>query len=197
MDSKAVAFAVAAVILIGLGAALFFFAEEEEPERIPTTYNGYFFVQENGLWVTEWRGRDGQRFTVRLNYHPSSVEDIPIEGEVSSNFTNSQLVFVTHDPREGGLGHVALATAEVSVTLASVFERDLVAACTQNVTEACASRPIVGCDSTNAAVLYIKESDRSFVELDDNCVTIHGRDEGLIQAAEKAIYVWYDIIQSS
>lgn len=190
--------AVAAVVVIVGGLLLL---SRESSDNPAMTYNGFVFENYGGLWHTEWERTEAegnrtvrQRYTIRLNFNPKQVEDVPVTGQISERFTTSQLVFITHDPAEQGLGHVALATTEVSLALVNVFDRELVAACTRNETMACSNRPIVGCDNTNVGVIYFTGEGPAEVQLDDNCVILHGEGEEIVRAAEKAIYQWYGII---
>ena len=86
-DTKAFLGVVAVMVVL---TAVVVLLQDRTPEdsQSTMTYNGFTFTRELGLWTTQWQ-RDGQVYNVRLNYNPNEVEDIPVIGSVSSNFTRS------------------------------------------------------------------------------------------------------------
>jgi hypothetical protein len=159
------------------------------------TYNGFEFRNVGGLWRTAWE-RDGQPYELDFRYNPSEVEDIPVEGSIDHRF-QLQATYLTFDPSEGETkdnSQVALAAIEISRKLVDPFERDVVAACTRNETEACASRPIMKCSDTNNSIIYLKQAAEAKIILSGNCVTLQGAGDGIVRAADRALFDWLGII---
>ena len=191
---NSIGFAITAGILIIMAAALIAYTafKKTAPEYETVEYNGFVFEHYGGLWNTQWQfGK--KLFNVRLHYNPYDVENVTVKGEIGENFSQQE-IFITHDPALSGLGDVAIAAAEISLTLANAFDIVPVAACTRNETDACAARPIVTCSSTNHSVIYIRQSNETAIELNGMCATISGSGTELLRAAEKSIYIWYRII---
>lgn len=159
-------------------------------------YNGFEFVKSGNFWFTEWKRADGTEYSLEFRNSPWDVEGIKVVGSVDERFSKWPYVFITHDPTDEttrATSFVALAASNLASVLTNVFERDVIGACAENVTEACATRPVATC-STNASIIYLKVSNETGVFLDGNCATIQGYEEGLTKAADKAIYQWLGII---
>jgi len=197
---KAVITAVISVaIIIALGILLAIYLKHvfsAKPPKLETQdYNNFVFTKNSETsWITKWE-RDNLTYTLEFRHPPWEVENITVTGAVDWRF-QKPYVFVTFDPTEGEsreTAFVALAAHDVSAML-PVFLRTPIAACTQNLTEACSTRDIVTC-STNASVIYLKTSNETGIFLDGNCATFQGMDEGITMAADKALYQWLGIIK--
>ena len=193
----------AALAAVGLIVALLFGISSSEPSAPPpaideserNVFNGYEFEQSEGVWVTKW-AREGQVYNLWFRFRPEDVTDVPVEGRTDERF-QSRSTYVTFDAVPGRSAENAfLATAafDVSNKFVSVFGRNVTAACTANETEACASRPIVTCGSTNSSVVYVRISPETKVIRDGNCVTLQGSGENLSRAVDRALYEWLRII---
>ncbi len=187
-------------VILGILLALFslkFFLKPKLPFPY-YTYNGFEFYQYGGLWNTQWQ-RGNNLYDVHIRYGPRESEDVPFYAGFDVSFNPQGMLFLTHDPKESGLGYVALASAEISFTLSQVFNVTPIAACTQNTTEACYTRPIVNCEiSPENAVIYLKEIEdpsQTSISVNGNCMLIQGNKEELVRAVDKVIWIWYGIIK--
>lgn len=185
--------AVLALIVVG---TVFFYNRFMKPEPIEEenvyTWNNYEFRKSGDLWITEIQVGN-KILTLPLHYNPHEVRAVYIGGLLNESFNEGPL-YITFDPTEENLTQIALATAELSMNLAQGINRELIAACSKNVTEACASRPIVDCDSEDKSVIYLMHSDNPFVQFEDNCIVIRGEGEDLVKAVDKLLYYWYGFI---
>lgn len=181
------------ILVINIQKITDFFAKEEVPLPDDYYYNGKFhFVNDGGLWKTEIIF--GNKFiNIPLHYSPRDLENVSIEGEVDSRFINSSRLYITFDPGES-IGYIALATAELTLNLVQGMNIGVVAACTTNSTEACYSRPIVACNSTDAGVIYIKESKEPKIIMDGNCITVQGKGTHLVRAVDRLLLKWYRVM---
>lgn len=199
-DSKSTLyFIVAVVVLLAIGAAIFFMSKNpsENTDYQKVTYNGFEFElhPDVGLWSTQWQN-EGQVYNLRLHYNPYQVENVSISGDEGWN-AGSQ-TFLTFDPEGKELRYVALAATELALSLQNTFGITPIAACTVNATGTeCASRPIVNCTSMpeNSSVIYVRSSGPAEVILEGSCATMQGDGIEVVRAAEKAIYQWYGIIR--
>ena len=160
------------------------------------SYKGFEFYQYGGLWNTQWQ-RGTSVYDVHIRYGPREAESIRILTGENSTFNPNGKLYITHDPKEFGLGYVALASAELSLTLSQAFNVTPIGACTFTMSQ-CAGSPIVTCDNADGAVIYLKEveqPDQTAVILNGNCMTIQGNKEELMRAADKVIWIWYGIIK--
>jgi hypothetical protein len=156
------------------------------------TVNGFVFEYYGGLWNTQWQLKD-QIFNLRLHYNPQQVEDIKLEGQADARF-NQPHTFITFDPGEENLSYVALSAAELSMSMVNVFNITPVAACSENLTDACSNRPIVNCNNTNASVIYFKSGQPTKLDFRGNCLMIQGQGTELLRATERFLYAWYRIL---
>lgn len=186
---------IAALFIVGL-FAIFFISKYifSEGKKIPSyTYNGFEFVKMQGLWHTNWQ-RENEIFSVHLRYGPKESEDIPLLGvEEDEKFNVTDELYITFDPGLS-LRYVALAASELSLNLLKVFDMKPIGACNKNLTTACHDRPIITCDNTDEAVVYLKEEAPTKITLRSNCIIIQGEGEELVRAADKVIWIQYGII---
>ncbi|MEK6854515.1 MAG: hypothetical protein AABX60_04215 [Nanoarchaeota archaeon] len=190
--------AVGVIVVIGFFMAKYVISLVTSDDKGAGTrdYNGFEFVKRGNTWFTEWE-RGGIIYSLEFRHSPWEVENIPVRGSVDARFQLSY-IFITHDPTNESsraTAFVALAAADLATMLKGVFERaGVAAACTANITDACADRPIVTC-STNASVIYLKVSNETGISLNGNCVTIQGYEEGLTMAVDKGLYQWLGIVK--
>ncbi|GEM_PF-2111947 len=196
-DNSTRYFLIIAAVIVVLTVAFFSMRAMKPEQKYETvTYNGFVFEQYAGLWNTQWK-QDKQVFNLRLHYNPYQVENVSIIGD--EGWSARENMFITFDAEDGEkFSYTALAAAELSLSLNNAFGITPVAACTENVTTGCASRPIVGCGNStgNTSVIYLKAGTPTSITLIGNCATIQGSDEEMLRAAEKAIYQWYGIIRA-
>src|SRR3989344_275323 len=184
------------VILAIFGIVMYFSMREVKnptPDRLE--YNGFVFLHYADLWNTEWQ-RDNNLYSIHFHYSPLEAESVPIlqRNPLDERF-DQPTYYMTFDPLANNTEYFKVAVGELHLTLIKVFGRDLVAACTGNVTGACYKRPIITCDnSTQGAVFYLKQSGEPSIILDGNCVTITGEDKELVRAVDRLLYHWYRII---
>ena len=181
------------MLVINMHKITTFFAKEEIPLPDDYYYKGKFhFVKDGGLWKTEITF--GNKFiNIPLHYSPRDLENVSLEGEVDSRFINSSKLYITFDPRDN-IGYVALATSELSLNLVQGMNIGVIAACAANSTEACYSRPIVTCNSTDNGVIYIKEAKEPKIIMDGNCITLQGKGTHLVRAVDRLLLKWYRIM---
>lgn len=155
-------------------------------------WNNYEFRKSGELWITEIQV--GEKLIVMpLHYTPHDARSVYIGGLLNESF-NEGPIYITFDPTEENLTYVALATAELSINLAQGINRELIAACALNVTEACAHRPIVDCDSEDKSVIYLMHGPTPFVQFEQNCIIITGEGDYLVRAVDKLLYYWYGML---
>lgn len=186
-------FLIAAGFLILL-TIIFFVTRQvaHEPKYETMTYNGFKFVKIGPLWYFQWQ-EDSQLYNVPLRYNPKEVVDVPVTGVYDERFQQSD-IYLTFDPAESGLSYIALSASELSISLSTVMGINIIAACTSNTTEACWDRPIITCDNTDKAIIYLREAPEAKIVLAGNCVVVQGKDIELLRAVDKLLYLWYKII---
>jgi hypothetical protein len=190
---------IAVILVLGLLIAYFgikFFSGNQHPSAVTREHNGFVFTKLANSWSTQWE-RDNLTYTLEFRHPPWEVENITETGQVDMRF-QTPYMYITYDPTEGlsrETSFVALAAADLAEMLKGIFlKKNVTAVCTQNLTDACASRPIITCKNTNSSVIYLKVSDETAIILDGNCMTIEGKEEEMTRAADKALYQWLGII---
>lgn len=155
-------------------------------------YRGQEFKKINGLWTTDIRV--GNRLiTIWIHNGPREVMDIEITGRLNTSFDHGP-VYMTFDPMDESKENIALSAGELSLTIVNGVQREVIAACSRNETEACANRPIMTCEDSNNSVIYLKQSNTTSVTFDLNCITITGSEEELLRATDKLILYWYGLV---
>ena len=181
------------LVLAGLFAWQYFKKTDEKPSFPSVKYNNFVFyhVADGTLWQWDWQSGSNV-YNLMLHYNPYEVENIPVSGSLDESFNTPQ-VYITFDPAEGNnFGYIAAAAGELSLSVNSALGAEVVAACSQNVTEACASRPIITCYNSN---IFHKEDRETKLEMKGNCVVVQGQGKGIIRAADRLLYLWYGVMK--
>lgn len=187
------------VLALAFGAAYTYryYQNSQEYDELHREYNYYTFEKasnESTHWKTTWM-KGNQPYILSFRHWPGELEDIAIEGRLSTKFNNSREIYITFDPEDENLDYVAVSASELSLNLVKALGKKPVAACKVNKTSECATRPIIKCRNSTEPVIYLKQADNPLVKLSGNCMTIQGRDEELVMATERILYVWYGIME--
>ncbi|MBU1704050.1 MAG: hypothetical protein KJ922_01690, partial [Nanoarchaeota archaeon] len=158
-------------------------------------YNGYSFVNYDGIWYTQIMSPKGTRmYDSAFRFGPREAEDVPIIGRLDATlFNRASTYYVTFDPLGSQFNYVAVAVADINQNMMKVFEKTPIAACDKNETEACNERPIIDCSNTKDLVFYIKEKNETRVYIEDNCINIEGSQAEMVRAVDKLLFVLYGI----
>jgi hypothetical protein len=161
-------------------------------------YNGiYSFVLFDDLWYTQLRTSDGSNlFNIPFHYSPRDVEHITPVGQFNySNLNNYQNFFMTFDPTDEDLAHIAASISETNMIFIQAFGKGVIAACTNDKDLACKDRPIVQCNSTDAPVFYYASEPETDLIYLNNCAIISGTREELFKATDRMLFDLLDIMQ--
>lgn len=194
-DSDSMKFLIIGLVVIVVAIAAGFAIVKYLPQKQNTevfTYNNFLFTKLGGLWWTQVQ-KGNTIYDVSLHYSPKEVENITVNGSLDSRF-NRAGVYLAFDPTVEEQKYVALAAGQLSLNLARAIEMTPVAACTKNITDACANRPIVTCDNTDLPVIFLDITQDARVLLSGNCIIVSGKDREILRAAERLLYYWYGIV---
>ena len=167
------------------------------PEEQGLVYRGFSFVYLNGLWHTQSIGPNTSNvYSLYFHYLPTDLEYIPVEGSLNRTLFDSYPgVYVTFNPIGTNLQYVALAISKFDQTLTKALGKLPIAACDRNETEACKERPIITCNTTNKPTLFVDQQDSPKVIFEDNCIIVQGKEDSLVKAMERLLYLLYGIMQ--
>ncbi|MBW3020108.1 hypothetical protein KY334_02330 [Candidatus Woesearchaeota archaeon] len=181
------------IVIIGL---LFTFAyySNNRVEVIDdiSTYNGFEFYEENGLWITNIKAK-GDVYEVSLHYHPKDVENITTS-KIKELYFLDKTAFISIDPEMEQQAYIGVAGSELGANLFRVMNTKIFASCTKN-SSVCEGRYIVDCNNTKLPVIKFEVSNETKVVQEDNCITIYGHNETLIQATDKLLFELYGIVK--
>ena len=213
-SEKALIISVAVIILLLVSIFAFSILNKPQPKTLEDlhvlnlkgklkpeqgyVYKGvYSFVTLDNLWYTQLTSPKGAKiYSLALRYSPKDLKGIAIEGTLDTEFFNNQSNFYnTFNPTGKELSYVSLAVADFSTHMAKVFEKDPIAACDRNETEACKTRPIVTCEDAGKLVLYIKESERFRAYYNNNCIVVEGNGFDLVKGVDRVLYNLYNIME--
>lgn len=167
---------------------------KEKPDYETVNFNNFEFTKIAGTWYTQWQ-HENQLVAVALRYNPYEVEAVPVLGELSEGFKQSQ-VYIAFDPysEAESFKYLALASAELSQSIMKSFNKEIVPACTRYENETCENISIVTCDDLDKAVIHIKSEEPTQIIMQGNCITLQGKEFELLKAVDKLLYLWYKII---
>jgi hypothetical protein len=156
----------------------------------------YSFVKFEDAWYTQLKSPKGTRiYNIQFRYNPKEVADIPIYGNLDKvKLNNATDYYVTFNPVDGNFSAMALAIGDFNEHMSKIFFKQPIAACDRNESTACIDRPIINCKNTDKIVLYVKDSNVSSVEFNDNCVIVEGNGFELVRGIDRVLYNFYDIM---
>ena len=197
-------FLVLFLILIIAFATGYFIRSKTKPKVLTEESNGFVFkkIQGSKFWYTSMLNPfTRQEFNVDFRYAPSEVKNISVNGDPTNLFKllrqgNLTAAYITFN-LDGNVSYAtALTAADMSKLLKVMNGITLVASCTTNNTDLCHTRPIVTCENQEdrAVVVYVKESHEAGISMQKNCLTVQGKDETLVKAYTKLLFILYNII---
>jgi hypothetical protein len=162
-------------------------------------YNtAYSFINYEGQWYTALASQSGDvHYNFAFRYSPKDVEDLQVVGELDEALFNSVAeYYITFNPLADNLSNTVLAVNDFNQHMINTFKKLPIAACDRNETEACALRPIVTCDTADPSqvVVHIQQSSIAGVELDGNCIILKGEGLGQVEAVDRLLYQFYNIM---
>jgi len=156
-------------------------------------YNGFSFINYEDQWWTEFGKVDGsESYNVQFRYGPREVEDVQVIGDYLY-ILNFQEPYITFDPGVEEIQYTALAAADIATALYRAFKMTSAPACAVNESAVCADLPILECEP-GVPVIYLKEDNNTFVEMDGTCLIIHGKGFELIRAVDRFLFGVYGIM---
>jgi hypothetical protein len=158
-------------------------------------YNGFVFIEYEGLWHTKLQ-RDNYLYNLHFHYSPAYVDQIEVLGALDSDLDTSHF-YITFDPLEENISMIGVAMSELGLNLVKGMGAKITPACYKNETDACSNRPIITCDNTNEAVIVVKSGEENRVLLDDNCIIIEGHGEELFKPVDRVLFDFYGITENS
>lgn len=188
----------AVVLLIVVFVALTVGYQKIFPPKSPydtITYNNFDFYKIENLWYTDWQKGD-TLYTISLRNNPKQVEDIPIVGNLSDDFSRPQ-VHVAFDPNQGNFSILSLAAGELSLNLFRALKVEPVAACSDENEEICSGRPIVSTNCSenhNLSVIFIRDVGKPVILLEGDCIFLGGQGWDLLKSVDRLLYEWYGIM---
>ena len=157
-------------------------------------YNGYSFIKFGDLWYSQLK-KNNTIYDVTFNFDPKKVENITVEGQLTTDFVKDRHIYITFDPEGSYLKYIGVANYGLSRSLAWAFQYNMTAGCTKNVTRACQDAGIVTCEDSDKAVIYFKEDAETKITLDKTCVTIQGSGAEFIRAKDRLLLRWYGMME--
>ncbi|MBI4153227.1 hypothetical protein HY497_01775 [Candidatus Woesearchaeota archaeon] len=156
-------------------------------------YNGFSFVFFDSLWYT--KVTVGQNdFQVPLHFGPRDVEGLNVSGSLSPDFNRGSEIYVVVNPISSDQDYIALAASELAQNLAIAIKRRPVGACDRNETTMCEDRPIVTCETTDKAMVYLESEPGPAIEFKDRCIIARGLGLDLVKAVDNLILQWYGVV---
>jgi hypothetical protein len=180
------------IFFIVLFSVKYVYKEKSPYETL--TYNNFEFTKIADTWYAQWK-HENRLIALALRYSPPEVENVTVLGELGEGFTKSK-VYITFDPysEQDAFKYLAVASAELSQSIVKAFNKEIIPACTRYENETCENLSIVTCDDTDKAVIHIKAEEPTQIILEDNCITLQGKEFELLRAVDKLLYLWYKII---
>ncbi|MEK6886767.1 MAG: hypothetical protein AABW88_02965 [Nanoarchaeota archaeon] len=200
-DLKNLVIVIAIIVLISFAFGVFI--KRMSAPKIEKEYsNGFTLTKVGKFWYTTIKNSQSlQEYDVDFRYSPSQVNEVGVIGNPKSFFNlmkqnDLNAAYITFNFRENVTSAYALAAADISKFTKLVNGVTLVAACTENITDVCSTRPIVTCENQEdkALVIFVKDSVNPKISMVKNCLTVEGRNEELVQSYTKLLFLWYGII---
>jgi len=145
-------------------------------------YNGFKFERSDSGWTTG-------SLPVATTYLPSDVENISSSGSFQSSDFSAKAYII--------LGQSIRAPAVELISALPLKNSQMACLPEQENDSDCSDLPLKSCydaDSQNAVIIF-KESNETSLSYRGYCLQIQGDEEGLLKAADKAVFMAYGIIK--
>ena len=171
-----------------------YFIKTEPIEYPKVTYNNFEFTEIADTWYAQWQ-HENSLVSLAMRFNPYEVENVTVLGELNENFRKKQ-IYVTFDPysEQESFKYLALAAAEMSQSLVKAFNKKIIPACTREHNETCENVTIVTCEDTEKAVIQLVAAEPTQIKLENNCITLQGKEFEIIRSVDKLLYLWYKIM---
>ena len=185
-------FLVIAIVVFSIFALITYseHKKQEKFEEVVQDYNNFRFVKRSDMWWTDYKKGDVV-YTIPFRYLPKEVENLSIGGNLT-DFTMEKIK-LTFSPEDNHNRFVALATAELTLSLKSVFRADVEVGCTKTNEELCPNLPVIDCNSSGSVVL-LRIAQEPKVILDENCIIFEGNNTELVRGVDLFLYSIMGII---
>ncbi len=186
-------YVIGTILFVAVLLFLLFGLKGREPETETVEYNYFTFEEIGGLWETRI-DLDNKPYQATFRYNPKQVEDVSVAGNFSG--FRKLPIYITFDPEadKEEYKYLALAASELTLNIVRALNFTVEAACTKNITDACADRPIITCKD-DASVIYLIPKAPTQVTLEGNCVTLSGNSFDLLKSVDRMLFQWYKIMK--
>ena len=180
------------IFIIAVLSIRYFVPEKSDIQSY--SYNGFVFTNITGLWFTDiQKAGTNTVYTVPLRHGPRELQNVSIEGDVNS-FRNNTELHITFDPTGEDFTYIALAASELSINLAQTLNITPVAACSVNDTVVCLGRPIIDCEDSGEAAIYLRYGNETKVYVENNCIFIEGPEEEIMKSTDRLLLKWFSVM---
>jgi hypothetical protein len=191
------------LVLVLLGIAIIIIALMMVPKYTRTEeseskyrYNFFEFEQYGGVWYSTVQYGENL-LQLALRNGPRQVESVSVTGSIAGFRDKYQSFYITFDPREENHDrYVTMANAEISPNLVVHFGKQVAPACAVEDPVCNESQvPIITCDNTDQAVIFLNRQPGPSVVIDGNCATISGIGLDMVVASDRFMYGMYGIMK--
>jgi hypothetical protein len=162
------------------------------PEEQGYIYNGFSFINIDGLWWTQVM-RNGGLVKFPLHFGPRDVDTIEVFGSLNPAFFQSEEIFIAINPLVVDK-HYTLAISELSLNLVEGVNKIPIGACTEE-DPACIDRTIINCKTSNGRpVIELALDEKTKIELDDTCIKLSGQGFEIVKVVDRLLFHWYNVI---
>lgn len=186
------AIVILAIIILLILSIRFFYKPEKKSDSY--SYNNFVFTNITGLWMTEiQKAGTNKSYIISLHYGPLELEDVPAEDAVG-RFKNISQIYITFVPDREPLSFIALSASELSLNLARTLNITPIAACTINITDACANRPVVDCQNDGVPAIFLNYANTTQVYVKNNCIFVEGFEKEIVKATDRLLLKWFSVM---
>lgn len=155
-------------------------------------FNEFSFVAQDGLWWTITIVGDTPTY-MGLHFSPLQLGDVEVIGRPDAE-SRGEEVYMAIDP-EFTNKFYSLALVEFVNNLARGTPFVPVSACTTE-NEICEDRKIISCENNpdNLQVVELVYGGDTEVEFIGSCIRLSGEEMGIVQSADRLIYLLYNIM---
>jgi hypothetical protein len=166
--------------------------EEELGDNKGYLYNGYSFINADGLWWTEVESNN-RLIKTALHFGPKDVEHIIVSGNLEPEFNQGETVYITIDPNVVDK-YYSLSVSELSFNVAQGIGRIPEGSCTKEG-YGCENRTIISCeDPQGKPVIEFALEEEAKVTLHDSCIKVQGSGYEIVKSVDRLLYRWYKVM---
>jgi hypothetical protein len=159
------------IIVIMVMSSLGYMIIEGDRSTNSDKYNGHKLLSQNNYWYIDYAGKQ-----IRLRFHPSIMDNIPLQKDARDLINNSKILLISINPKDKNIQSIEQIRLELEREMPDIFKEYVLTGVTESALEYSAYN-IIGCQNAtvNTPVVYFTTGNNESFEYSNYCLTVKAK----------------------